>query len=107
MFFLSQNQFFPRSGLDEKGREYQQRLYSIASTRYGDDGTGTSVSLCVRRAVFADPETGLEATAPAYECVTLFPKDTSMMAALVRRSRGRLCARGVDSNSDVAEKIRL
>ena len=47
-------------GLDEKGRPYQQRLYSIASTRYGDDGSGTTVSLCVRRALFEDPETHLE-----------------------------------------------
>ena len=42
------------------GKPHQQRLYSIASTRYGDDGAGDSVSLCVRRAVYVDPETGKE-----------------------------------------------
>eukprot|EP00632_Arachnochrysis_sp_CCMP2950_P003484 CAMPEP_0185710214 /NCGR_PEP_ID=MMETSP1164-20130828/30219_1 /TAXON_ID=1104430 /ORGANISM="Chrysoreinhardia sp, Strain CCMP2950" /LENGTH=443 /DNA_ID=CAMNT_0028377719 /DNA_START=76 /DNA_END=1407 /DNA_ORIENTATION=- len=47
-------------GEDAKGRPHQQRLYSIASSRYGDDGAGTSVSLCVRRAVFVDPETKIE-----------------------------------------------
>ena len=48
-------------GIDAKtGKPHQQRLYSIASSRYGDDGGGTSVSLCVRRAVYVDPETGLE-----------------------------------------------
>ena len=36
------------------------RLYSIASSRYGDDMTGKTGSLCVRRAVYVDPETGKE-----------------------------------------------
>jgi len=36
------------------------RLYSIASTRYGDDMSGTTTTFCVRRAVFVDPETGKE-----------------------------------------------
>lgn len=38
----------------------QVRLYSIASTRYGDDGDGRTVSLCIRRATYRDPETGKE-----------------------------------------------
>ncbi|ONM51298.1 Ferredoxin--NADP reductase [Zea mays] len=36
------------------------RLYSIASTRYGDSFDGKTASLCVRRAVYYDPETGEE-----------------------------------------------
>lgn len=36
------------------------RLYSIASSRYGDDFDGQTASLCVRRAVYVDPETGKE-----------------------------------------------
>lgn len=36
------------------------RLYSIASTRYGDAFDGKTASLCVRRAVYYDPETGKE-----------------------------------------------
>ena len=36
------------------------RLYSIASTRYGDDGDGRTVSLCVRRATVIGPATGKE-----------------------------------------------
>lgn len=47
-------------GVDAEGRERQQRLYTIASSRYGDDSAGTSVSLCVRRAVYVDPATKLE-----------------------------------------------
>ena len=34
------------------------RLYSIASAREGDDGFSTSVSLCIKRVLFKDPETG-------------------------------------------------
>lgn len=36
------------------------RLYSIASSRYGDAFDGQTASLCVRRAVYVDPETGKE-----------------------------------------------
>jgi len=47
-------------GVDGKGKAFKPRLYSIASTRYGDDLAGQTVSFCVRRAVYKDPETGLE-----------------------------------------------
>ncbi|KAL5222490.1 hypothetical protein ABZP36_027203 [Zizania latifolia] len=36
------------------------RLCSIASTRYGDSFDGRTASLCVRRTVYYDPETGKE-----------------------------------------------
>ncbi|CAM6090309.1 unnamed protein product [Calypogeia fissa] len=36
------------------------RLYSIASTRYGDEFDGKTASLCVRRAVYWDSELGAE-----------------------------------------------
>lgn len=36
------------------------RLYSIASTRYGDSFDGKTGTLCVRRAVYYDPVTGKE-----------------------------------------------
>lgn len=46
-------------GTDAKsGRNHKPRLYSIASTRYGDTLDGTTISLCVRRAEFIDPVTG-------------------------------------------------
>jgi len=48
-------------GINPKNdKPYPQRLYSIASTRYGDDMTGNTGSLCVRRAVYWDPELGAE-----------------------------------------------
>lgn len=47
-------------GLDPKtGRPHKPRLYSIASTRYGDLLDGNTVSLCVRRAEYYDPVTNL------------------------------------------------
>ena len=47
-------------GVDAKtGRPHKPRLYSIASTRYGDLLDGNTVSLCVRRAEYYDPNTGL------------------------------------------------
>lgn len=46
-------------GLTEKGKPNKPRLYSIASTRYGDLLNGNTVSLCVRRAEYFDPVTGL------------------------------------------------
>ena len=36
------------TGLNEKGKPHKQRLYSIASTRHGDNYNGDTVSLCVR-----------------------------------------------------------
>ena len=47
-------------GKQANGKPHNVRLYSIASTRYGDDLDGNSVSLCVRRAVYWDKELGRE-----------------------------------------------
>jgi ferredoxin--NADP+ reductase len=44
-------------GVQENGKPNKARLYSIASTRYGDLLDGNTVSLCVRRAEYYDPET--------------------------------------------------
>ena len=44
--------------VNSKGKEVPlgARLYSIASTRYGDNFDGQTASLCVRRATYWDPE---------------------------------------------------
>jgi ferredoxin--NADP+ reductase len=47
----------------KNGRPNSVRLYSIASSRYGDDMTGNTATLCVRRATYWDPE--LKADDPA------------------------------------------
>merc|ERR1712176_1429047 len=50
-------------GTQENGRPHKVRLYSIASSRYGDDTTGKTGSLCVRRATYWCPE--MQAEDPA------------------------------------------
>merc|ERR1719263_1375340 len=45
------------------GKPNSVRLYSIAASRYGDDMTGQTTSLCVRRATYWCPE--LKADDPA------------------------------------------
>lgn len=47
-------------GVNEKGQPNKLRLYSIASTALGDDGEGKNASLCVKRVVYTDPDTGEE-----------------------------------------------
>merc|ERR1719231_1260502 len=52
----------PGTKTNSKGKEVPHgvRLYSIASTRYGDYFDGKTASLCVRRATYWDPELGRE-----------------------------------------------
>ena len=45
-------------GKNEKGKPHKLRLYSIASTRHGDELDDKTVSLCVRKLEYEDPETG-------------------------------------------------
>lgn len=52
----------PGTKVNSKGKEvpHGTRLYSIASTRYGDSFDGQTASLCVRRATYWCPELGKE-----------------------------------------------
>lgn len=45
-------------GTDKNGKPHKIRLYSIASTRHGDNLDDKTVSLCVRRLEYKHPETG-------------------------------------------------
>jgi len=53
----------PPGTREKDGKPHSVRLYSIASSRYGDDKTGKTGSLCVRRATYWCPE--LKAEDPA------------------------------------------
>jgi len=53
----------PPGKREKDGKPHAVRLYSIASSRYGDDMTGKTGSLCVRRATYWCPE--LQAEDPA------------------------------------------
>jgi ferredoxin--NADP+ reductase len=44
-------------GTDKNGKPHKLRLYSIASTRHGDDVDDKTVSLCVRQLEYQHPET--------------------------------------------------
>jgi len=52
----------PGTKINSRGKEVPHgvRLYSIASTRYGDNFDGQTATLCVRRATYWDPETNAE-----------------------------------------------
>ncbi|KXZ48298.1 hypothetical protein GPECTOR_29g73 [Gonium pectorale] len=60
----------PGTKINSKGKEvpHGTRLYSIASSRYGDYFDGATATLCVRRAVYVDPETGAEDPAKKGVC---------------------------------------
>jgi ferredoxin--NADP+ reductase len=45
-------------GEDAQGKPHKLRLYSIASPAMGDDGQGRTLSICVKRAIYTNPETG-------------------------------------------------
>jgi len=53
----------PPGNREKDGKPHSVRLYSIASSRYGDDMSGKTGSLCVRRANYWCPE--LQADDPA------------------------------------------
>jgi len=52
----------------KNGKPNKVRLYSIASSRYGDDMTGKTTTLCVRRATYWCPEMGKEDPAKKGVC---------------------------------------
>jgi ferredoxin--NADP+ reductase len=45
-------------GTDKNGKPHKIRLYSIASTRHGDNLDDKTVSVCVRKLEYKSPETG-------------------------------------------------
>lgn len=47
-------------GEDASGKPHKLRLYSIASPAIGDDGNRKTISVCIKRVVSVDPETGKE-----------------------------------------------
>ncbi|CAH0378169.1 unnamed protein product [Pelagomonas calceolata] len=52
----------------KNGKPHTVRLYSIASSRYGDNMAGKTSSLCVRRATYWDPDMGKEDPAKKGVC---------------------------------------
>jgi ferredoxin--NADP+ reductase len=60
-------------GSDEKGKPHKLRLYSIASTRHGDNLDDKTVSLCVRQLVYKNKETNEEVQGVCSTYLTQLP----------------------------------
>lgn len=74
-------------GEDANGKPHKLRLYSIASPGIGDDGQGKTLSVCVKRAITVDPETGKEyhGVCSSYLC-NLKVGDTSKLTGPVGKA---------------------
>ncbi len=56
------------SGTDAKGKPHKIRLYSIASTKYGDNFEGNTVSLCVRQLQYEKDGQTINGVCSSYLC---------------------------------------
>ncbi len=56
------------AGEDAKGKPHKPRLYSIASTRHGDDYKGNTVSLCVRQLQYEKDGETINGVCSTYLC---------------------------------------
>ncbi len=62
------------AGEDAKGKPHRPRLYSIASTRYGDNFAGNTLSLCVRQLQYEKDGETVNGVCSTYLC-NLSPGD--------------------------------
>ena len=62
------------AGEDAKGKPHRPRLYSIASTRYGDNFSGNTLSLCVRQLQYEKDGETINGVCSTYLC-NLSPGD--------------------------------
>merc|ERR1712194_197927 len=82
----------PPGTREKDGKPHSVRLYSIASSRYGDDMTGKTGSLCVRRANYWCPE--LKADDPAGKVMLMPEEDPSTNYIMVATGTGIAPYRG-------------
>ena len=88
-------------GLTDKGKPHKPRLYSIASTRYGDLLNGNTVSLCVRRAEYFDPATGLVDPAKQGVCSNFLCNAEANTAVQIAGPIGKTMLLPEDPTTDV------
>ena len=83
-------------GKDPKGKPHKIRLYSIASTRHGDDLNGNTVSLCVRQLQYEKDGETVNGICSTYLC-DIEPKTTVKITGPV----GKEMLLPEDENSNV------
>jgi len=88
-------------GVAANGKPHKPRLYSIASTRYGDLLDGRTVSLCVRRAEYYDPVTGIADPAKAGVCSGFLCDVTSGTKVSVAGPVGKTMVLPQDPTKDI------
>jgi ferredoxin--NADP+ reductase len=88
-------------GVTDKGKKQKPRLYSIASTRYGDLLDGNTVSLCVRRAEYYDPITGNVDESKAGVCSKFLCSATPGTEVNVAGPVGKTMILPKDSSKDI------
>eukprot|EP00559_Dactyliosolen_fragilissimus_P007686 CAMPEP_0184859224 /NCGR_PEP_ID=MMETSP0580-20130426/4222_1 /TAXON_ID=1118495 /ORGANISM="Dactyliosolen fragilissimus" /LENGTH=434 /DNA_ID=CAMNT_0027355729 /DNA_START=271 /DNA_END=1575 /DNA_ORIENTATION=+ len=89
-------------GIDPKnGKTFSPRLYSIASTRYGDLLDGNTVSLCVRRAEYYDPVTNLPDPSKKGVCSNFLCNANTGSEVSVAGPVGKTMLLPSDPNADV------
>ena len=88
-------------GLTDQGKSQKPRLYSIASTRYGDLLDGSTVSLCIRRAEYFDPISGQVDPTKAGVCSNFLCDVTPGTKVQVAGPVGKTMLLPEDPNTDI------
>lgn len=89
-------------GFDPKtSKRFSPRLYSIASTRYGDVLDGNTISLCVRRAEFYDPMTQMIVPSKKGICSNMLCDATPGTQIDVAGPVGKTMVLPSDPNTDI------
>jgi ferredoxin--NADP+ reductase len=91
----------PGTKVNSKGKEVPHgvRLYSIAASRYGDSFDGLTTTLCVRRAVYVTPETGLEDPSKKGICSNFLCDAKPGQEVIMTGPTGKLLLMPEDSNA--------
>nr|QKY15303.1 ferredoxin-NADP reductase chloroplastic (FNRL) [Polytomella parva] len=93
----------PGTKKNSKGKEvpHGTRLYSIASSRYGDNFEGNTTTLCIRRAVYTDPKTGKEDPAKQGICSNYLTKAAPGTEVTVTGPTGKVLLLPEDASQTV------
>ena len=93
----------PGTKINSRGKEVPlgARLYSIASTRYGDSFDGNTTSLCVRRATYYDSDLGREDPAKKGVCSNFLCDAKPGQAVTMTGPTGKILLMPEDQNTPI------